>query len=213
VWSLAWESWFYLLLPILCILVRPGRFVAAIVLLAAIAPISRSYVNYPLVSDFVFGMLAAYFYSWHPTWRWAGSLWGSALLALLVIALWLAATHLPSWSWRIIAFPAFILVLYGADLFGLLVSSGWRLLGTVSYSVYLLHGSILFVLLGAVDSLCAIKSMSAWQYWLVICGCGAVVAMVSSISYRFVEYPFIQSRPVSRIAQIVRPCAWRQVQP
>src|SRR5205807_2224389 len=65
------------------------------------------------------------------------------------------------------------------------------LLGTISYSVYLLHGIVLFIIFRLVSLLLRIDEMSLLGYWSLVCGCGVLTILISGLTYRFVEHPFL----------------------
>ena len=91
-----------------------------------------------------------------------------------------------------LSFVVFFCITCGADFFGLLVAAPARLLGTISYSVYLLHMTVLFLVLKCVDALTPIRSMDAWHYWMLTSAIGILAIAVSMFSYRFFEHPFLR---------------------
>ncbi|MCE3255451.1 MAG: acyltransferase [Rickettsiaceae bacterium] len=66
-----------------------------------------------------------------------------------------------------------------------------RLLSTISYSIYLLHGVILFVIFKFVIGFEVAKSLSVVQHWGVIAASGVIVILVSLVTYHFIELPFL----------------------
>lgn len=85
---------------------------------------------------------------------------------------------------------AFIAIACGNDLFGLLVHPTSRLLGEMAYSIYLLHGMLLFALfhfmLGADSPGGALPASTHWAWTLLLVPC---LVLVSYASFRFVETP------------------------
>ena len=77
----------------------------------------------------------------------------------------------------------------GNDLFGILNVSGLRLMGMVSYSVYLLHGVSLF--LARPELARAKHGGGAWHYWTWVAGLALATLVASLLTYRWVEWPFI----------------------
>lgn len=87
---------------------------------------------------------------------------------------------------------AFIFIACGNSLFGMLTSSTSRALGEVAYSIYLLHGIVLFVtftlVLGVPDS----KSLSPTMHWLLILGITPILVLFSFATFRYIERPAMQ---------------------
>jgi peptidoglycan/LPS O-acetylase OafA/YrhL len=97
----------------------------------------------------------------------------------------------------VIVFFAFVAA--GNDLFGLLSWRGVFLLGTVSYSFYLMHGIVLYLMSHALDHWMRIVSLRPWQYWSFICVVGAATVCLAKILHRNVELRFMSRR--SALAQ------------
>ena len=81
----------------------------------------------------------------------------------------------------------------GNTLFGLLTCRPSRLLGLLSYSIYLLHSLVLFLLSRLVNHFTELAGLSERSYRAM----GAVVAvltvMIVACTYRFIEYPYLRS--------------------
>ncbi len=92
--------------------------------------------------------------------------------------------------------PSFVAIACGNDFFGLLNTRALRSLGAISYSLYVLHGLILFTCLRLLTNFVVIASLPPLVYWSIACGIGMVVVFVSAVSFQLVEKPFIASKPV-----------------
>jgi len=97
----------------------------------------------------------------------------------------------------VIVFFAFVAA--GNDLFGLLSSRSLFLLGTVSYSFYLMHGIMLYLMSHGLDHWVRIVSLSPWRYWSFICVVAAATVCLAKILHRHVELRFMSQR--SALAQ------------
>jgi peptidoglycan/LPS O-acetylase OafA/YrhL len=86
---------------------------------------------------------------------------------------------------------AFTLIAMGASLFGLLKTSTLKFLGSISYSTYLLHGIVLFVIFNFVISLKSLETYSAEQYCYIIFLITPILTLLSLTSYKFIEKPGI----------------------
>jgi peptidoglycan/LPS O-acetylase OafA/YrhL len=186
-WTLAYEWSFYLALPLLALFAR-GR-TALLLLTVAFVYCARE----PITLNFIAGAIAAlsvhkgWFRNWfaHPAY---------ALLAITALActfLFLSAYALPP---IVLLAVFFLIVANGNDLFGLLSSKGSRLLGTISYSLYLVNCVVIYVIMHLVNLRWPIASLGVEPY-LVFAALAAVVTVgLSAVTYRYVEYPFLASR-------------------
>lgn len=86
----------------------------------------------------------------------------------------------------------FVPIACGNSVFGLLTLRGLRLMGVVSYSVYLLHGVSLYLAQPALARVQQQGGHVAAHFWLYVLCCAALTLVVSMATYRFVEWPFIR---------------------
>jgi peptidoglycan/LPS O-acetylase OafA/YrhL len=86
----------------------------------------------------------------------------------------------------------FLPIVAGADLWGLLRTRAVKMLGAVSYSIYLLHGTVLYVVLGVVRRFYPIPELSPLAYWGVIAACGVLLVCLAAVTYRWLEHPFLR---------------------
>jgi hypothetical protein len=91
----------------------------------------------------------------------------------------------------VLIFAVFLVIVYGNNLFGVLTTTAAKYIGTVSYSIYLLHGIVLFITFNITNRLYPIKQMSPLSFWLLSGVAGLIVICLSGITFRFIEYPFM----------------------
>lgn len=96
--------------------------------------------------------------------------------------------------------PIFVMIVFGNDFHGLLTSRPIAYLGAISYSVYLLHGIVLYVVIQGANRYINLVSLSPVTYWAIVGLAGGAVILLASVSYRFLELPFIQ-RPQTKVPQ------------
>jgi peptidoglycan/LPS O-acetylase OafA/YrhL len=192
IWTLRYEWRFYVLLPVLAFAFAGPRRLAC---LGAFAAAYRwrggggRHVELWLV--FLCGMLAAQVHdrlgrSGRPTGPVASAL---CLLALACIpAFGLSAYHPQVYLPLLLVF---VCLTQGNTLFGLLTWPSVKHLGTISFSVYLTHGIVLFVAAWLLRENLGVRAMSDTAFWGFTGVCGAVTVVLSSVTYRFVEHPFI----------------------
>jgi peptidoglycan/LPS O-acetylase OafA/YrhL len=80
----------------------------------------------------------------------------------------------------------------GNSLFGILTRPLSRAFGDISYSIYLLHGIVLYVAIRFVVGTERTAAFSPAQYWALISTCGAFLVGISVLSFRYVEMPAMQ---------------------
>jgi peptidoglycan/LPS O-acetylase OafA/YrhL len=114
---------------------------------------------------------------------------GGAVLAMAcLLALYQAYPSMVSFG--VAFFPIFLVAAAGNTLGGVLTSLMARCLGSISYSLYLLHG-ILFYLAMNVFKSAGRVSLPEVYYWATLVGTAAAAALLSALTYRWVEFPFL----------------------
>jgi peptidoglycan/LPS O-acetylase OafA/YrhL len=151
------------------------------------------------VANFLLGMTAAYLLRRYPhlpmARRWYFSFVPAGCLILVVAAFPYFDTP-GSLAVRLLLFIAFLSFLYGNTLFGLLSRRWARVLGAISYSIYLLHGVIVFLAATAMNHfLGPLGTLGPRKYWMGMAVTGTVVVLIAAVTYRFLEHPFIRSGP------------------
>lgn len=188
-WTLHFEWIFYLILPILAIFLRSRK------MLIMALPL----VFYALSSDqrgywaiFFFGIIAAHIYKGYNKVPFFEKKVSSLVPLSGLVLIYFMGYKPYSFSQYAISLIVFLAFVYGSDLFGLLKSQVAKFLGTLSYSIYLIHGIILFGVQNTFDYFYPILSIHPAFFWLLILISGLLTIVASSITYRFIEYPFIK---------------------
>ena len=79
----------------------------------------------------------------------------------------------------------FAIIAGGNTLYGALAWRPSRLLGEISFSIYLLHGLLLFVMFRSVVP--APEELSVMQHWLAVSGAAPILFLASLCTFWFVE--------------------------
>jgi peptidoglycan/LPS O-acetylase OafA/YrhL len=187
-WTLAYEWSFYVALPLLALFARGW---GAVALVGAVFFFG---MQAPIVLNFLFGAAAAALVHTRrlETLRripWA-SPWLSAL-ALASLGLYFTRPTYYGLPQTVLLFGFFIFIVHGNSLFGLLRTAPAKLLGMISYSIYLTHCIALFVTVRAVEAARPVETLHSMQYWLIVAIAGAGCVLLSALTYRYVEFPFI----------------------
>jgi peptidoglycan/LPS O-acetylase OafA/YrhL len=183
-WTLAYEWLFYLALPLLALFSR-GPALAVLAVTALLFCLQA-----PVTLNFVAGGAAAMIVERRLLGSSLASPWMTPLaLAALAEAFTYPDAYavLPS----LLMFVFFLFVVHGNSLFGLLASRASKTLGMVTYSIYLVHCIALFVVMRSVDSFFPIAEMQLGLYWIFAALAAILAVTVSTLTYRYVEYPFI----------------------
>ena len=183
-WTLAFEWGFYVALPLLAILARgTGAFL--------VFSIAFLYcLQTPVTLNFIAGALAAVMVER----KLIGDRAKPWIYAPLPIAALAAVFTFPTAyavSPVVLMFVFFLFVVGGNSLIGLLASRPARLLGTISYSIYLVHCVVLYVVVRTVHQHLSIASLDQYEYWSIAALAAMIAVLLSAITYKYVEHPFI----------------------
>lgn len=183
-WTLAYEWAFYVALPLLACFWRGRGFALIIFTIFSYGFLVPQITSITL---FAFGMIAAYLVHNFVHHDFLKNRW----FALSACLLMLLAYHVNIPLRHLLFFIFFLLVVYGNPIFGILTFISTKLLGTVSYSIYLLQGSVLFITLHLIDRYVSVSSMEPFAFLLATTLCGTLLIAISTLSYRFIEHPFL----------------------
>jgi len=187
-WTLSFEWFFYLLLPILASsLKRKHAFIMTLPI--AFFALSSPYRGYWAI--FFFGIIAAHVFNKFPKIKFFSKPISSIVPIAGLILVYIISYKPYSFTQYAISLVVFLSFVYGNDLFGLLKTKTAKFLGTMSYSIYLVHGIVLFAVLNSVDYFYPIKLLSPLLFWGLIMVSGILTILVSMLTYRYIEHPFI----------------------
>ena len=211
-WTLRLEWMFYLLLPLLLWFRKLQKLLLLLVVLFAIhqilgrlpatspeitkiSDIVRTFILL-FVTSFSVGMIAAYDF-WRERCARGLSSPVAAFCGVLLVALQLL--YVPAVfnaKEPILLIPVFFMVVAGNTFFGVLSSRPMRCLGQISYSLYIFHGIILLFLILALNRIHPVAGIALFNYWALVVAIGLIVVVVCTLSYWFVERPFLPRSPV-----------------
>jgi peptidoglycan/LPS O-acetylase OafA/YrhL len=86
----------------------------------------------------------------------------------------------------------FCIVAAGNDLFGLLTRPAARKLGEMAYSIYLLHGLILYATFILIVGAARSRALSPLEYWAIVIGSIPALLLICHTTFRFIECPPMQ---------------------
>ena len=192
-WSLSYEWLFYFSLALIGLLffrLKPSRSVVLVTGFFSILFIVIIY-NYYFESfgadlgAFAGGIAAAFISRNARTRKILANDWFSVVCILLEFYAFL---YTPSFWSLIAAIPFFIVVSCGNNLFGILTWRPCLLLGQISYSIYLLHGLLLFTVFYIIIGLGNSHDLlPTFIYWMLICILCVFLIIMCSITYCYIE--------------------------
>ena len=187
-WTLNWEWRFYALLPLAALFWSGTRFLIMFVLAGIII---AALPHQQFLFNFLAGMMTAVILArFGPISFAKRSFVGLASLAPIALTLfvWPQSYGLAQ---TLSLLPLFFLIASGETLFGLLTNKAARVLGAMSYSIYLVHLIVLYVAFHASSVALDLASLPLPLFWVWIAATGAILIGLCSITYRFVELPWI----------------------
>ena len=193
-WTLPYEWFFYLSLPLLALTVN-AKISLPYVALSGAGVAGLALLWHPkihLLYPFLGGIVASFLVRAESFRRFSARRVSSFLVVACIgmtVALFPTAFAIAPLIWLSIAFA---LVACGNDLFGLLVTPTARMLGQISYSIYLLQGVTLFVTFRIVLGMTRVEIWSPATYWLVILGITPILVALAFATFRLIEHPAMQ---------------------
>jgi peptidoglycan/LPS O-acetylase OafA/YrhL len=205
-WTLRFEILFYLILPLMAFFAKGLRLIPLLVFFGAIFFWDSHYQ--PSISNkwfsvlvdfsrymtlgFSFGMISAYLKKriQAPYPFLLGPVGVIIAIGFLLLQfIFIHDVHQDNYQYRqsLLLFIPFLLIVFGNTFFGILESSAALFLGSISYSIYLFHGIILFIILGCLNLVYPVEALNPWCFWGLIGLIGIVTICVSAISYRYIE--------------------------
>lgn len=193
IWSLAWEWLFYFSLPLISIIILrklPPKMFLFLSIVAVSAYFVAHGVKFTHLYSFLGGSIVPIMTSYglkikNPThYLWSGLV----LMVFLGLMLFHSSEQFLSKTMLILIFSLFA---SGNSFFGVLKQRSLKLLGDMSYSLYLIHSLVLFVFIRFVLGKDFVTQLNQLQYSVFIAFLTVVLVLLSFTTYRFIEKPFM----------------------
>ena len=193
-WTLKYEWLFYLSLPLIQLVFKSKILTLMIffggVFYLFLYPLEVLGISSKFFLYFLFGGLTAYLlktlrndFNYDST-----SVSIATLFLILIITLYPRTLDL---AHSILIFVLFFLITNGNSIFGILRWKSCRVLGEASYSIYLLHGIVLYVLFTEIE-LVDFKTASFIEYLTILPIVSIIVVIFSCLTFLTIEQPFIK---------------------
>jgi peptidoglycan/LPS O-acetylase OafA/YrhL len=195
VWTLWFEWRFYLVLPFIAWL-AVGRRTFALAAAVAIGVFALHFfvadVRMQLLLTFILGMLCPVLLDNTRFSGWLLSKTAAAVaLALTVLLAVLNRGSFLTFYFAFSLFPIFLAAAAGNDFWGILTARTTRCLGAFSYSLYLLHGTMFYIVMNLLKSAHLLNLPSLW-YWVILMLTTMATTVLCSATFRFIEFPFLR---------------------
>ncbi|MEX3966280.1 acyltransferase family protein [Paraburkholderia sp. EG286B] len=192
-WTLAYEWGFYLCLPLLAVVIGAIPSLAVLIIgFIGVLDLVHFHAEPRFLAPFLGGIIAALLCR-H---AWFRHLSQKRIVSIVAVAAITVAVTLftTTYAWIPLALLSlsFAAIAGGATLFGALTSQLSRMLGELAYSIYLLHGFILFALFNVVVGKQSARVFTPLEHWFTILLTTPVLVLVSYTTFRLIEKPAMQ---------------------
>ncbi|WP_249653550.1 acyltransferase family protein [Pectobacterium brasiliense] len=196
-WTLKYEWFFYISLPVVCFFIKNRLSVLLVFLILVIAILN---VTIPFGMEmiyllyFLFGGVINYLHmKYNDCYKLINvmkSRKASFLSIACIVYLLFSGSKSTSFDMSVCIFLFFTLVVFGNDIFGVLSMKSSKLLGEVSYSIYLTHGIIIYTIGHLVFNEGNFPTFDVY----VICMPLAIIFIVflSTITFKYIEKTSIE---------------------
>ena len=183
-WTLGYEWKFYFLLPLISLLSHRPKMTVALLLAGCAGLMNIHFLH------FVIGIIVATYIVESRIFMERMKFLHMAI-TVSFIGMLFYLPHEYKLLQAIISGLFFWSVLLGNNLLGLLSTTSAKVLGIVSYSIYLNHNIVLFILFSFVDRYVkSIMEFSAVEFWELILCSGICTVLFSLWTYKYIEHRF-----------------------
>jgi peptidoglycan/LPS O-acetylase OafA/YrhL len=194
-WTLGYEVFFYMALAAMVFIYRGSWLQVVLCLIGIYALYKIIGMEHSLkkhfLASFLGGIGAAYWIRRPHLVAWGQSRM-AGIIALLALAIAFTVFN-RAFSLRPILLMSlfFVIVASGNTLFGALKPRSIRWLGEISYSTYLLHGFVLWVLIQRLPLVLDLDVRDIWTFLPLLAVCSCLLIIISSLTFLYIEKPGI----------------------
>lgn len=194
VWSLPFEWLFYFSLPLISLFIlkaKPNRFYIALGFVFITTYMIVHGIQFRYILTFAGGAIAPFIIKYG---KYKIKFESNLISCLILICLFLIIQFESTDNvfCKLVITIIFTLIALGNTLFGVLKSKSLQILGTISYSTYLLHGLLLFTVFYFGFGIEKTKQYTPFEYCLVIFLMTPILVLISFLGYKYIEKPFIE---------------------
>ncbi|MDA6069778.1 acyltransferase [Flavobacterium sp. AC] len=192
-WTLPYEWTFYFLLPLIALWFKIKVNLKAVLAFTAAAAvimiINKSSLRHFM--PFVGGIIVAILLN---TKKFEGILKQKKYTLLAILLLSISVYFFNGGRKPIqivISSVVFLIIASGNNFFGILSSAFSRKFGQITYSLYLLHGILLFIIFYFIIGLERAKTLTNTEFWLVITASVFPLILICQLTFKYIELPLM----------------------
>lgn len=192
-WSLVYEWVFYLFLPIAAYFfykIKTPKILLVICSLLLLLIIIKNELRFIYFPAFLSGLIASFLVKMEKFTRFSRHIKSSVIILLCLFFIFIFFNKFDVIPF-VFATILFCLIAGGNSFFGILNTKISAILGRLSYSIYLLHGIVLYLAMNHIIGIETVRSLSITEYCLVIAACLISILIISAITYYFIETRFV----------------------
>jgi len=192
-WSLAYEWFFYFSLPIIAIFItKKINSITYIIISLIFCVVFYKFHELKLhhLLSFLGGMITPFIIKYNTKKINFNSIFFSAVI-LVCLGLILCYRSSNGFICKFLIIIVFNIIALGNNLFGILKNSTLKFLGEISYSTYLIHAIILFIVMYFCLTLEKAQNLSPLNFCILIYVLTPILVFISYITYSYIEKPFI----------------------
>lgn len=192
-WTLPYEWIFYLLLPFIGLFMRIKASLKVLAVFGLLLSIIIYFngISIKHMYAFLFGILVAFMIHKYPS----NSILSSNKISIFGLLLLIISVYYFNSGRKFIPllFSAFIflIIVYRNSFFNILSSNFSRKFGQITYSLYLIHGLVLFITFNHIIGVEKLKDYSMLHYWLLVSVLVVPTVVISQLSFKYIELPMI----------------------
>ncbi|KQB37403.1 acyltransferase family protein [Flavobacterium aquidurense] len=103
----------------------------------------------------------------------------------------------------IISSIVFLIIASGNNFFGILSSAFSRKFGQITYSLYLLHGILLFIIFYFVIGFERAKMLTNVEFWLIITASIFPLILICQLTFKYIELPLMALSKKDKVNKII----------
>ncbi|SMQ27269.1 Peptidoglycan/LPS O-acetylase OafA/YrhL, contains acyltransferase and SGNH-hydrolase domains [Pseudomonas helmanticensis] len=194
-WTLAYEVFFYLALPLAgMVFIYRGNWIHVVLCLIGIYALYQVVgwehsLKKHFIASFLGGIAAAYWIRRPALVAWSRTPLAGIIALLALVIAFTAFNRAFKTGPLFLLSLFFVIVASGNSLFGALKPRSIRWLGEISYSTYLLHGFVLWLMVQRLPLLLNLDAREANVYLPLIAICTCLLILISSLSFLYIELP------------------------
>ncbi|MEB0044866.1 MULTISPECIES: acyltransferase [unclassified Pseudomonas] len=198
-WTLIYEVFFYLALPLAaCVFIYRRHWLQVVLCLIGIYALYQLMgwdhsLKKHFLASFLGGIAAAYWVRRPLLVAWGQTKWAGVIALLALVIAFTAFNRAFDLIPLLLLSGFFVIVASGNNLFGALKPPSIRWLGEISYSTYLLHGFLLWLLVQRLPHLLPIDTRETWTFLPLMALCACLLIIVSSLTFLYIEKPGINA--------------------